>query len=100
MKTILHLVNTVQSVSQFSNKTFGLISDTDAILFIENGVYNAVSTTDNQDLLGEIRAQIYVLMPDLEARGLNEKGILDYVSSVDYDGFVDLTAQFDVSMSW
>jgi len=100
MKTILHIVNTGHLASQFTNNLLELMTGTDAILFIEDGVYNTLSTAENQALLDKTSAKLFVLMPDLQARGFERQGILDAVNAVDYDGFVDLTAQFDVSMSW
>ena len=100
MKTILHIINAGQSASKLRDGPLELISDTDAILFIENGVYNVVSTRGNKSLLCEIRAKIYVLTLDLQARGFGEQDIMDHVKAIDYDGFVDLTAQFDSSISW
>jgi tRNA 2-thiouridine synthesizing protein B len=42
----------------------------------------------------------YVLGPDLKARGLSESNIVKGVKVVDYDGFVDLTADSESVQSW
>jgi tRNA 2-thiouridine synthesizing protein B len=41
-----------------------------------------------------------VLGPDLKARGLSESNIVEGVKVVDYDGFVDLTADNESVQSW
>jgi tRNA 2-thiouridine synthesizing protein B len=42
---------------------------------------------------------VYVLGADLAARGLEGKA-MDGIVSVDYAGFVDLTANNDTTQSW
>jgi len=73
-----------------------------AVLLIEDGVYAAIGDTA---MSTEIEAQkpnfnFYVLGPDLEARGLIEKPLIDGISVIDYGGFVDLVAESDSVQSW
>ena len=96
----MHIYNTAQAASSLSISPFEFVTSTDAVLLIENAVYNAVLTAENHRLLSNIQASVYALVPDLNARGFDRKDLLAAVNPVDYDGFVDLTAQFDVSMSW
>ena len=100
MKTVLHIINSSKTSELFSENTVEMIATTDAILFIENGIYRAVSSAQNQALLGQQQAPIYVLLPDLKARGFDQQELLDNVNAVDYEGFVDLTARYDTSVSW
>lgn len=100
MRKILHIINTSQSESQTGFARLEIPAASDALLLIENGVYDALATTANEATMAEVRAKLYVLAPDLDARGFRREDILDYVTPVDYDGFVDLTAQFELSMSW
>jgi len=44
--------------------------------------------------------KLYVLGPDLKARGLDESGVVDGLSVVDYNGFVDLAAESDKVQAW
>ncbi len=99
MNTILHIVNS-SLASRSAPNPLELMAETDAILFIEDGVYSTLPTAANQSLLAKTTAGLYVLIPDLQARGFEPQGTLDFVNAVDYDGFVDLTAKFDVCMSW
>ena len=77
-----------------------MLSEKDAVILIENGVYQAISTAENRAIVGDLGVDIFVLMPDLQARGLNLPQLLTNVKPVDYEGFVDLTLQFNTSVSW
>jgi tRNA 2-thiouridine synthesizing protein B len=71
------------------------------ILLIEDAVYAATRGNAAEARLREAmgRFKIYVLMPDLEARGLGDR-LMEGVSSVDYGGFVDLTSNNKTCQSW
>jgi len=71
------------------------------ILLIEDAVYaasrgNAVEAK-LKAAMGKFK--VYVLMPDLEARGLGDR-LVEGVSSVDYGGFVDLVSNNKNCQSW
>ncbi len=73
-----------------------------AILLIEDGVYAALQGTKVSD---EVAAKMkdlsfYVLGPDVAARGLSDKPLIDGIKSVDYAGFVDLVAEHETSTAW
>ena len=42
----------------------------------------------------------YVLGPDVSARGLDDKPLIDGMNVVDYGGFVDLVVEHEVAQSW
>lgn len=71
------------------------------ILLIEDAVYAATSGNAFEGKIREAmgRFKIYVLQPDLEARGLADRIIAD-VTAVDYGGFVDLTVTNQNCQSW
>lgn len=71
------------------------------ILLIEDAVYAATSGNAFEGKIREAmgRFKVYVLQPDLEARGLADC-IIDGVTSVDYGGFVDLTTTNKNCQSW
>jgi tRNA 2-thiouridine synthesizing protein B len=71
------------------------------ILLIEDAVYAATSGNAFEGKIREAmgRFKVYVLQPDLEARGLADRIIAD-VTPVDYGGFVDLTATNKNCQSW
>ena len=98
----LHTVNK----SPFQNPTLlscvGHAKDGDAILMIEDGVYGAATGTAITDALSNISADVtlYVLGADLAARGIDAGRIAEGVTSVDYEGFVDLAADHDRVQNW
>ncbi|MBI5005902.1 MAG: sulfurtransferase complex subunit TusB [Nitrosomonadales bacterium] len=71
------------------------------ILLIEDAVYAA---TRGNAAEAKLRAamgkfKVYVLTPDLDARGLGDR-VVEGVSSVDYGGFVDLVSNSKNCQSW
>ena len=72
-----------------------------AVLLIEDGVYAA---TRGNAAAAKLRAalailDIYVLAPDLEARGMAQ-ALTEGVKPIDYAGFVQLVAQHKNCQSW
>jgi tRNA 2-thiouridine synthesizing protein B len=71
------------------------------ILLIEDAVYGATAGNACEGKIREAigRFKVYVLRPDLEARGLADR-IIEGVSAVDYGDFVDLVASNKNCQSW
>jgi tRNA 2-thiouridine synthesizing protein B len=44
--------------------------------------------------------KLYVLGPDLEARGMRKENVIDGIQVVDYGGFVDLTVEHQAVQAW
>lgn len=78
------------------------IGEGDSVLLIEDAVICAVSGTAVQDQLAASAEQskLYVLVPDLEARGFADANLLESVERIDYAGFVDLVVKHDRVHSW
>lgn len=100
--TMLHTVNkspferrTLDSALRHAVKGAG-------ILLIEDGVYAAFGGTVVADKVKSALAdhKIYVLGPDVSARGMTEKHVIDGIKIVDYEGFVDLVVEYDKVQSW
>lgn len=64
----------------------------DVILLIENAVYAALNTAQSTVLLND-QVSVYVLTPDLQARGIHFDQCYNSVKPVDYAGFVMLVTQ-------
>lgn len=100
--SMLHTVNK----SPFERNTLaaclGHAKAGSAILLIEDGVYAAVKGTSHEDTIRGALAdhQLYVLGPDLLARGMRPEQVIDGISVVDYGAFVDLTEQHDKVQAW
>lgn len=72
-----------------------------AVLLIEDGVYAATRGNAAEAKLRAALAnlEIYVLAPDLEARGMAQS-LAEGVKPVDYAGFVELVTQHKNCQSW
>jgi tRNA 2-thiouridine synthesizing protein B len=72
-----------------------------AVLLIEDGVYGALKGGTYADQVKKAmnNVSIYVLGPDLKARGIADK-VMDGIKVVDYAGFVDLACEHDKVQSW
>jgi len=72
-----------------------------AVLLIEDGVYAATRGNRAEAKLAAALAnvEIYVLAPDLEARGMAQ-ALTEGVKPIDYTGFVELVAQHKNCQSW
>ncbi len=98
----LHTVNKSPFSTQTLLSCLNHCKDGDAVLMIEDGVYGGLAGTGLSDAV-QARAgsiAIHVLNEDAQARGLDTARLLDGVSAIDYDGFVDLVAQHDRTQSW
>jgi tRNA 2-thiouridine synthesizing protein B len=78
----------------------GLAKSGSSILLIEDGVYAATTGHSAADKIKNTSGiSFYVLGPDLQARGLENK-LADGIKAVDYDGFVDLVAEHSSVRAW
>lgn len=71
------------------------------ILFIEDGVYAAAKggSAEAKIKAAQGKFKFYALSADLEARGLTDR-VIDGITIVDYNGFVDLVAEYKTNQSW
>ena len=72
------------------------------IMLYEDGIYGALKGTRFEGLLTEALKSynIYVLVADLEARGMRAENIIDGIKLADYAGFVDLAAENKTVQAW
>ncbi len=98
----LHTINKSPFDRNSLDSCLRVISDSDAILLIEDGVYAATAGTSFANTVKAAAKShaVYVLGPDLSARGMKEDGIVEGVKVVDYEGFVDLVTENDKVNSW
>ena len=73
-----------------------------SILMTEDGIYGALKGTQIESLVssGLADRKIFVLGPDLKARGIEEERLIDGIAVVDYAGFVELAATNSGVQSW
>ena len=98
----LHTVNKSPFATQALLSCIAHAKDGDAVLMIEDGVYGATAGTGLSDALAAKGGSVslFVLGPDLQARGLDAERVLEGVTTVDYAGFVDLAAKNDRTVAW
>ena len=98
---ILHTVNKSPFLHDTLRSCLRVVSDKDSVLLIEDGVYAALDHTDVSDLLSKAlqTVAIYSLLPDLKARGIEER-IIAGIQPIDYHGFVSLTEKHSVVQTW
>ncbi|MBU6445306.1 MAG: sulfurtransferase complex subunit TusB [Alphaproteobacteria bacterium] len=72
------------------------------ILLMEDAVYGALKGTAESAKLAEAAKarKIYVLGPDLAARGFTPEHLVQGVKVVDYSGFVDLAVEYHHVQAW
>ncbi len=72
------------------------------ILLLEDGVYSALKGSDiSEDIEASLADRgVYVLGPDLKARGIHDDRLIDGVQVVDYAGFVKLAVDAPRVQSW
>ena len=100
--SLLHTVNKSPFEKNALESCVRLALKGSSILLTEDGVYGAVKGTAKSDLVANAMSNIsvYVMGPDLDARGVNKDKLIDGVKVVDYDGFVDLVAEHKATQAW
>lgn len=99
---MLHTVNKSPFDKTAFESCLRLAKAGSAVLLIEDGVYGALqgSKIASEVMTKMKELSFYVLSPDINARGLVDKPLIDGIKLVDYDGFVDLVTEHDSSTAW
>lgn len=99
---MLHTVNKSPFERNALDSCLRLAVPGSAILLIEDGVYAALKgTAHTPKIEGAVGThEVYVLGPDLRARGIEESRVIGGVKVVDYGGFVDLAVAKGTVNSW
>lgn len=100
--TTLNIVNKSPFEKRSLDQCLARISDGDGLLLIEDATVVAASGTAYETQLADAAGSnsLYVLQPDLEARGFADNALVKGFSTVDYKGFVALAAEYDKVHSW
>ena len=98
---LLHTINKSPLVNNALSACLRMAKDGSGILFIEDGVYGALTGTEITAAVEEAMKtkKVYALEPDVKARGVQDR-VIKGVQLVDYCGFVDLTTEYDKVESW
>lgn len=100
--SMLHIVNKSPFERVALESCLNHVLDGDAVLLIEDAAVGAVEGSKFADQLKASMSQtaVYVLGGDLNARGMSDDRVIEGITIVDYDGFVDLVAEHDKTQSW
>ena len=98
---MLHIVNKSPLERNTLDSCLAAARPGAAVLLIEDGVYAATRGNAAEAKLRAALANldIYVLAPDLEARGMAQT-LAEGVKPIDYTGFVELVTQHKNCQSW
>ena len=98
----LHTVNKSPLDRNSLEACLRLAGKGNAVLLLEDGVFGAMKGSTASAMVEKAMSDvsIYVLGPDLKARGVAESKIIDGIKIVDYKGFVDLTVENDKVNAW
>jgi tRNA 2-thiouridine synthesizing protein B len=74
----------------------------DALLMMEDGVVGARKGSAIAERVENVAniCSVYVLGPDLSARGMGENDMIAGAKLVDYGGFVELVSTHDRTQAW
>jgi len=99
---LLHTVNKSPFERNALESCLRLSQAGHAILLFEDGVYAALQGTRWTAAMTDAlqSRKIYVLTPDLEARGMRTDKVIAGIQPVDYSGFVDLVADHKATQAW
>ncbi len=100
--SMLHMLNKSPFETRTLESCLAHACEGSAVLLIEDGVYGALRNTPVEKKMTDAlkKLTIYVLGPDLDARGMAQDKVVNGIKIVDYAGFVDLTVQHNSVQSW
>lgn len=99
---ILHIINTSPAMQSSLQSCLRVAQKNSAILLIEDAVIAARKNSVTAPLIETAlhNFKLYVLEPDLLARGIKTQEIITGIEPVSYPGFVNLTVEYSGVQSW
>ena len=99
---MLHTVNKSPFEKNSLETCIRLATNKSSIILIEDGVYGALKNTNIEATIidAQKNCKIYVLGPDLKARGLDKNSLITNIEIIDYNKFVKLAAEDDKIQNW
>ena len=99
---MLHLINKSPFERNALDSCLRMARPGSSILLIEDGVYAALAKAAHAEkIIGRLDDfSFYVLGPDVAARGMSDAPLIEGIDVINYEGFVDLVAEHDVTQSW
>lgn len=96
---MLHTVNKSPFADTALESCLRFVSEGDAVLLLEDGVYAAAGSTTRSAMIESVlqHAEVYAIAPDVEARGIT--GLIPGVKLASYADFVKLLEQHN-TQAW
>jgi tRNA 2-thiouridine synthesizing protein B len=100
--SILHTVNKSPFERNSLDSCLKFAAAGASVLLIEDGIYAALKGSSVEAKVADAQGslKLYVLGPDLNARGFSDDRLVPGINVVDYAGFVDLAAECDKVQAW
>jgi tRNA 2-thiouridine synthesizing protein B len=100
--SILHTVNKSPFEKNALDSCLGHAQPGDSILLIEDAVVAAAPGTSWEGRLKDkaTSVKLHVLAPDYKARGFDPAALVEGITAVDYEGFVELAAANQAVNAW
>lgn len=98
----LHTINKSPYTNNILSSCLRVCAENDGILLLEDGVFGATSSAPTANELQSLiknGVKVFVLINDLQARGLEEK-LASNIKPIDYNTFVQLTLEHHRIQSW
>ncbi|MFT5117080.1 MAG: tRNA 2-thiouridine synthesizing protein B [Kiritimatiellia bacterium] len=96
---VLHSVNKSPFSSTLLKQCLDRLSESDGLILLEDGVYGALLTHPHAQQLQSLNA-CYAIKRDLVARGLESEALLANITLIDYEEFVALCVDYELTHSW
>lgn len=95
---ILHIFSKGLNHKSLLETCLQMVTPDDAVIFIEDGVLWAHPSNLSTVSLAPNPGHLYCLTEDCSTRGLRK--LREDIEETDYDGFVELVAHHEKSISW
>jgi len=95
------ILHTINKNNEALERCLSLLREEDAVLLIEDGVYAALDSEENETVWSNLSPDIkkYAMVNDLAARGISDR-MLPFFETIDWSGFVSLSLEYEKVISW
>ncbi len=95
------ILHTINKNNEALERCLSLLSPEDAVLLIEDGVYAALDSKENETVWNSLSPGIkkYAMVNDLAVRGISDR-MLPFFKTIDWPDFVSLSLEYEKVISW
>ncbi len=96
----LHIINSSPDRGTSLKSCLRVVQNGDAIILIEDAVIVAKKESQTEILINNITTKLFVLEPDLKARGIRSDQVIEGIELVSYNDFVKFTVKYNSIQTW